>query len=49
MRATLKHNQRQKLRKELQNRIRSGEFSFEQKKADCAQLSGRNSYLQGFW
>lgn len=41
MRATLKRSQRQKLRKELQNRVRSGEYSFEQKEADRAQLSGR--------
>ncbi len=46
MRATLKHNQRQKLRKELQNRIRSGEFSFEQKEADYAQPSGRKQKEQ---
>lgn len=46
MRTTLKHNQRQKLRKELQNRIRSGEFSFEQKEADRAQLSGRKQKEQ---
>lgn len=46
MRATLKHNQRQKLRKELQNRIRSGEFSFEQKEADYAQPSGREQKEQ---
>ena len=46
MRATLKHNQRQKLRKELQNRIRSGEFSFEQKEADYTQPSGRKQKEQ---
>lgn len=46
MRATLKHNQRQKLRKELQNRIRSGEFFFEQKEADYAQPSGRKQKEQ---
>ena len=46
MRTTLKHNQRQKLRKELQNRIRSGEFTFEQKKDDRAQLSGRKQKEQ---
>ncbi len=46
MRATLKRSQRQKLRKELQNRVRSGEFSFEQKEADRAQLSGRKQKEQ---
>lgn len=46
MRATLKRSQRQKLRKELQNRVRSGEYSFEQKEADRAQLSGRKQKEQ---
>lgn len=42
MRTTLKHNQRQKLRKELQNRIRSGEFTFEQKKPIALNFQGEN-------
>ena len=46
MRATLKHNQRQKLRKELQNRIRSGEFSFEQNDVDTVYLSKRKQKEQ---
>ena len=46
MRATLKRSQRQKLRKELQNRVRSGKYSFEQKEADRAQLSGRKQKEQ---
>lgn len=46
MRATLKHNQCQKLRKELQNRIRSGEFSFEQNDVDTVYLSKRKQKEQ---
>ncbi len=42
MRATLKRSQRQKLRKELQNRVRSGEYSFEQKRQIALNFQGEN-------
>lgn len=42
MRGTLKRNQRNKLRKELQNRIRSGDYCLEQ----TSGVSGRNSSKQ---
>lgn len=46
MRATLKRSQRQKLRKELQNRVRSGEYSCKQNDVDTVYLSKRKQKEQ---
>lgn len=46
MRATLKRSQRQKLRKELQNRVRSGEYSCKQNDVDTVCLSKRKQKEQ---